>query len=187
MQSTTHRFARKLGYFTSMLAITTPAAIVSYGHIRQAAIYGHQSPALASLYPLSIDGLMVLAQLAIADDRAEGRAPRGWARFGFWFGAVISVAANVASTLVKHSDPLSIAGSALPPAVLLVALEIVSRKGKLKAPAISAEMAEVPVSPAVVPADISIDRQPKGGERAPYGPRGDEYSERHGRRLRRGR
>lgn len=177
---------RRIGYGASFVIVAGVAASVSYSHITDVAIHGHQSPLIAHLMPLSIDGLMLIATLAMAEDKAASRHPRGWARFSFWAGAAVSTAANVASTVVSFGwEPLGIATAAVAPLALLLAIEIVARPGKpkgVRTPAIPSTMEEMadlpdaPVSPAVV-----------GGERKPYGPRkGDQYSERHTRRQRTG-
>ena len=100
--------------------------------MRDVALLGHQPNLLASTLPLSIDGLMVIASLAMAEDKAQRRHPRTWARLAFWFGAVVSLAANIASTAVHHGDPLSIGVAAWPPLALLVVTEIMTRPGTPK-------------------------------------------------------
>lgn len=186
---------RRTGYAASFLMVAGVAARVSYSHIRDVALYGHQPADVAALLPLAVDGSMLIATLAMSQDKAANRHPRGWARFTFWFGAVISTVANVAATVVQHGwDPLGIGVAALAPVLLLLAIEIVARPGKPRsAPAISADDAaspdlpEAPVSPAV-----TVPQPPKAargkGKRSAYGPRdGEQYSERHDRRLRNGR
>lgn len=122
---------RRLGYVSSFLLVAGVAARVSYGHIREVALYGHQPGEVAALLPLAVDGMMLIATLAMAEDKAANRKPRGWARWGFWFGAVISTAANVAATVVQHGwEPLAIGVAALAPILLLWAIEIVARPGK---------------------------------------------------------
>jgi hypothetical protein len=183
---------RRLGYGLSFLIVAGVAAVVSYTHIRDVAVLGHQPALVADLLPLSIDGLMLIATLAMAEDKAASRRPRPWARFGFWFGAAISVTANVASTAVTYPGPLAIGVAAAAPLVLLVAVEIVSRPGKPRTTSAispryelaeleSPELAAAPVSPAVMASAMRDTR-------APYGPRnGERYSERHERRQRNGR
>ena len=182
---------RRIGYAASFLMVAGVAARVSYSHIRDVALFAHQPGEVALMLPLAVDGMMLIATLAMAEDKAANRNPRGWARFGFWFGAAISTAANVAATVVQHGwDPLSIAVAASAPLLLLLAIEIVAKPGKPKAtPAIPAvvtvpetvaaitedALPEAPVSPAI------------SGTRSAYGPRkGDQYSERHDRRKRTG-
>ncbi len=122
--------ARRLSFGLSFLVVAGVAAVNSYEHMRDVALLGHQPNLLASTLPLSVDGLLVIASLAMAEDKAQRRAARGWARFAFWFGAVVSIAANIASTAVHHGDPLSIGVAAWPPVALLIAVEIMARPGK---------------------------------------------------------
>jgi hypothetical protein len=191
---------RRIGYVLSFLTVAGVAARVSYSHIREVALYGHQPAEVAALLPLAVDGMMLIATLAMAEDKAANRHPRGWARAGFWFGAAISTAANVAATVVEHGwEPLAIGVAALAPLLLLWAIEIVARPGKPKpaAPAPEAaisvaelespDLPEAPVSPAI-PSAPAAARKPGKKSRGQYGPRdGERYSERHDRRIRNGR
>src|SRR5262245_28834686 len=126
MQSTT--IWRRAAYALSFVLVAGVAAVVSYSHIRDVALYGHQSALVAHLIPLSVDGMMLIATLAMAEDKAANRYPRGWARSGFWFGAAVSVAANVAATVVEHGwEPIAVGTSGIAPVLLLWAIEIVAR------------------------------------------------------------
>jgi hypothetical protein len=122
--------SRRAAFGTSFVVVAGVAAVNSYEHMRDVALLGHQNLMLASTLPLSVDGLLVIASLAMAEDKAQNRHPRAWARVGFWFGAVISLAANIASSWVHHPDPLSIGVAAWPPIALLIVTEIMSRPGK---------------------------------------------------------
>jgi hypothetical protein len=126
---------RRIAYTVSITVVAVVAAWNSYWHIVSVAVRGHQDPLLAYSLPASVDGLMLVASLAIAEDKAHGRRPRGWARFGFWLGALVSVGANMASVVVHYGlDVLSIAVAAWPPVALLVVVEIMSKPGKVRAP-----------------------------------------------------
>jgi hypothetical protein len=127
------QWARRTGYISAFVMVAGVAARVSYSHIRDVALYGHQPSEVAALLPLAVDGMMLIATLAMAEDKAANRHPRGWARSGFWFGAAVSTAANIAATVVQHGwDPLSIGIAALAPILLLWAIEIVARPGRPK-------------------------------------------------------
>jgi hypothetical protein len=77
--------------------------------------------------------MLLVASLAIAEDKAHARHPRGWARFAFWLGGSVSVSANIASVVVHYGlDPLSIAVSGWPPVALLVVVEIMAKPGRAK-------------------------------------------------------
>lgn len=149
---------RRFGYAVSFLIVAGVAAYVSFGHIYEVATIAHQPKPLALALPLSVDGLMLIATLAMSEDKAANRSPRAWARIGFWLGAAVSVAANLASTLVHYGpQPLNLAVAGWAPIALLVSIEIVARPGKPKeetpAPATElkvpteAEMAALPEAP----------------------------------------
>lgn len=193
MQSNTRNPWRRFGYAVAFVIVAGVAAYVSFGHIYEVAILAHQPRPLAMVIPLSVDGLMLISTLAISEDKAANRNARAWARFAFWLGAAVSVAANIASTWVHYGpEPLALAVAGWAPIALLVAIEVVSKPGKPKADlAVSpapvqeevpndlaeiGDLPEAPVSPAV-----STD-----GKRDPYGPRGAEYSKRHKSRLKTG-
>jgi len=181
---------RRLGYTVSFLAVAGTAAYVSFGHLYDVATIAGQPKALALALPVSVDGLMLIATLAMSEDKAANRHPRGWARVGFWLGAVVSIAANMASTWVHFGPaPLNLAVAGWAPIALLVAVEIVARPGKPKAsaevaPAIettstetfTADDAAVPVSPA--PAGSKQLRGPYKGAQ--------DFSPRHKSRMKNG-
>lgn len=137
---------RRIAYALSIGTVAGVAAWGSYWHQVDVATLAHQAGTLAHTLPLSVDGMLVVATLAMSEDKAQGRKPRGWARFAFWLGAVVSVAANIASTAVHYGDPLSVAVSMWAPIALLVVVEIMARPGKLKkleaseAPAVTARV-----------------------------------------------
>ncbi len=182
---------RRIGYAISFLIVAGVAAYVSYGHIAEVAVLGHQPPLLAKAMPLSVDGLMLIATLAVAEDKAANRRPRGWARFSFWFGAAISTAANIAATAVHYGDPLSIAVAAWSPLALLLAIEIVARPGTPKeesAEPVVVERESEPVAEEVP--DTMAELESPALTEAPVSPApatARQYSERHDRRLRTGR
>lgn len=187
--TTTRTLIRRLAFGASFLTVAGVAAANSYAHMRDVALMGHQPAPLAASLPLSVDGMLVIASLALAEDKATGRAPRPWARFAFWLGAIVSVAANIASTAVHYGDALSVAVAAWPPLALLVVVEIMARPGRQRevvrdasritpAPVVdvdpvaevtSPSLPEAPVSPApagrpewappVVPVDWSTARR----------------------------
>lgn len=123
-------FWRRAAYAMSFLTVAGVAAINSYAHMRDVALLGHQPAPLASILPLSVDGMLVIASLAMAEDKAHQRRPRPWARFAFWLGALVSISANIASTAVHYGDPLSIGVAAWSPIALLVVVEIMARPGR---------------------------------------------------------
>lgn len=162
---------RRFGLVMAFVVVAGTAAVSSYSHIRDVALYGHQSPLVSHLLPLSIDGMLLIASIAMADDKANGRRPRGWAKVGFWGGAAVSTAANVAATVVAWgAAPLGIFVAAIAPIMLLISIEIVSRQGK-SVPVVSTEpvATEVVADDAVVP--VSPAPAGAGKKRGDYGPR----------------
>lgn len=123
-------FFKRFAYVVSIGIVTGVAALASYSHQVEVALLAHQASLLAHTLPLSVDGMLIVATLAMSEDKAKGLRPRGWARFGFWFGATLSITANVTATLVHYGDAVSIGGSVVAPAVLLVCVEIMARPGK---------------------------------------------------------
>lgn len=136
---------RRVGYFLAIGSVTAVAARVSYSHILDVTLIAGQPADVAVVLPLAIDGMLLAASLAMAEDKANGRRPRGWARFGFWFGAGISLACNIASTIVHATVPallpLAIFIAALAPVLLLITVEIMARPGKAIAAGAVADVA----------------------------------------------
>jgi len=123
------------------------AAIGSYTHMRDLALDHGQGAFLASLLPLSVDGLLVVASIVMTEDREAGRPASGWARVSFVTGVVASVAANVEAA---PDDAISRLISAWPAVALLLTVEMLIGKRK------SAGGAEPP--PLKMPADYPTDR-----------------------------
>jgi hypothetical protein len=141
--STKRVTARRVGYIGAIGIVALIAAWGSYRHMLDVARIAGQPIEVAATLPLSVDGMLVVASLAMADDKARGRHPRAWARFAFWLGATISVAANIASTVVHNGiNPLSIGVAAWAPVALLVVTEIMARPGRPIVDPADAEKAE---------------------------------------------
>lgn len=123
--------ARRLGYTSAIGTVALIAAWGSYRHMLDVATIAGQPIEVAATLPLSVDGMLLVASLAMADDKANGRRPRVAARIAFWLGATISVAANIASTVVHNGvNPLSIGVAAWAPIALLAVSEIMAKPGK---------------------------------------------------------
>ncbi len=123
--------------------MATIAALVSYSHMRTLALANGRPTTLAALLPLSADGLVAVAALAMSADRAEGRRRRGWALVGFWLGLAASLAATWTATMggvTAHLVP------AWAPLALLVTTEILAKPGKPILPD-PAGIEPVPVAP----------------------------------------
>jgi hypothetical protein len=83
---------RKAQYATAfaVLAVATIAAIVSYAHVESVALGHGYTLATARLLPLSVDGLVIAASMALG----TGTRP-ALARTGLVLGILATVAANV--------------------------------------------------------------------------------------------
>lgn len=172
--------ALTLIYWLGVTAVAVTAFLASYSHILEVALVGGQSTLVARLLPVSIDGMMVVASVRIAKDKAAGLHPTGWAKFGLIAGVLVSLACNVADIIVKRGvDVLAIGIAAVAPLMLALVIEIITKPGKpvVQATATEPETAkdlptDAPVSPAVGGPVEQFER--KHGRRP---------SERHTRRL----
>jgi hypothetical protein len=146
------RLARNL----SAGAVAAIAAVASYEHMRVlAADYG-QPPVIANLMPISVDGLIIVSTIAMADDKRSARTPRQSARLAFVVGVVASIAANVLAT---PGGVIARIISAWPAVALLMVVEVLSRRGKTSlaeqpTPVVAPAPAPVPAAaPTLAPAD----------------------------------
>jgi hypothetical protein len=109
----------------TVLFLAVVAGVVSYGHMHELALRYGQEPWAAALLPLSVDGMIVAASLALLWDSRRGR--RGgilpWTLLVIASGA--SLAANVAAA---HPMLISRIISAWPPFALIGAYEMLMRQ-----------------------------------------------------------
>jgi hypothetical protein len=123
--------ARRVVSVAGTVAVTVIAAVASYDHTRELALRAGQSPLLAALLPLSVDGMIMVATLALGD----GRERRGAAWLAFVVGVAASLAANV---MVAAPDPVARVVSAWPAVALLLTVEVLARGGRSTSPATGA-------------------------------------------------
>ena len=114
---------RRFATIAAALAVGAIAAVASYAHMRHLALQYGQTPPLAAMLPLSVDGMMVVATVALGD----GRRYRWSAWLAFWMGVAASVIANVLA-----AEPSAIARciSAWPAIAFLLVVEVVTRGGR---------------------------------------------------------
>lgn len=110
------------------LAVAGVAGYASFRHIVHVATMAGETPEVAAVYPLAIDGLIVVGTMAMLADKAQGRAPRLSARVALGFGIVATLAANVASA---QPTVLARLVAAVPAVAFLLAVEVLARRGKL--------------------------------------------------------
>ncbi|QKV74516.1 DUF2637 domain-containing protein [Amycolatopsis sp. Hca4] len=105
--------------FGALVALV--AAIASYTHMRDLAAK-HGETWLSWLVPLSVDGLLVVASLAILRARRDGTAAPGLAWLAVVVGVLVSLVANVASA---GPDLVNKVVAAWPPLAFAMAYELV--------------------------------------------------------------
>lgn len=120
------------------LVVAGVAAYASYEHQREFALHGGADGTSAALWPLSVDGLLVLASTAlIRGDQAASRSMRSVVWLAFLFGVAVSLAANIASAPSLGWRPVLVAG--WPPVSLLLALELLTHRASRREPETSNE------------------------------------------------
>ncbi len=77
-------------------AVAAFAAVVSYAHIYGLGRAHGQDGTAARLLPLSVDGLIVAASLALLHEARNGRGAPGLARLMLWLGIGATIGANLA-------------------------------------------------------------------------------------------
>lgn len=99
------------------------AAYASYTHMRELALDHGQTQTVASLLPVSVDGMLIVATLVMREDRAANLKVRVWAWIAFILGVAASVVANV---LAAADDITSRVISAWPAIALLLVIEVLA-------------------------------------------------------------
>ncbi|WP_246561501.1 DUF2637 domain-containing protein [Streptomyces roseirectus] len=105
------------------LVVAGVAAYASYVHQREFALQGGADRVSASLWPLSVDGLLLLAAVGLlrpAQTRVRRARAAIWS--AFLLGIVVSLAANVAAAPALEWKPVLVAG--WPPVALLLSVEL---------------------------------------------------------------
>ncbi|MGI5196059.1 DUF2637 domain-containing protein [Streptomyces sp. CA-288835] len=93
------------------LVVASVAAYASYIHQRAFALQGGADAASAALWPLSVDGLLLLATVGLLKPaRHAGRRARSVVWMAFLLGIGVSLAANVAAAPALAWQPVLVAG-----------------------------------------------------------------------------
>jgi hypothetical protein len=116
---------RRAATIGSALVVAAIAAYASYSHMRHLALAYGQDQAVATLLPVSVDGLMVVATIALGD----GRHNRWSAWLAFWSGVAASVVANV---LAAEPSMVARTISAWPAVAFLLVVEVITRGGRIR-------------------------------------------------------
>ncbi|MFE0254691.1 DUF2637 domain-containing protein [Streptomyces sp. NPDC059010] len=105
------------------LVVAGVAAYASYVHQYTFARQGGADRASATLWPLSVDGLLLLATVSVLKvSRRTRRRVRSIAWLAFFLGIAVSLAANIAAASALAWGPVLVAG--WPPVALLLAVEL---------------------------------------------------------------
>lgn len=142
--------ARRIASTSGALLVGSIAALASYTHMRSLALTHGQTELISTLLPVSVDGMMVVATLALGD----GRRYRWSAWLAFWTGVAASILANV---LAARPEVLARCISAWPAFAFLLVVEVITRGGRARKVlpptaerwTIADLPEEAPVSPAV--------------------------------------
>ena len=111
------------------LVVAGVAAFASFEHQRGFALRGGADPLNAWLWPFSVDGLLVLATVALLKtDSTTSRRGRVAAWLSFGLGVAVSLVANVAAAPELEWRPVLVAG--WPPVALLLAVELLAHRSR---------------------------------------------------------
>jgi multisubunit Na+/H+ antiporter MnhB subunit len=109
------------------LLVAAVAAYASYQHQRSFALRGGADMTSAELWPLSVDGLLVLATAGLMKPgRDDSRRARWSVWLAFLLGIVVSLAANIAAAPTLGWQAVLVAG--WPPVALLLAVELLAHR-----------------------------------------------------------
>jgi hypothetical protein len=106
------------------LIVAAVAAYGSYEHQRAFALHGGADPISAALWPLSVDGLLLLATVGLLKSSQQTRRVQLAAWLAFLLGIAVSLAANIAAAPTLAWQPILVAG--WPPIALLLAAELLT-------------------------------------------------------------
>jgi hypothetical protein len=114
---------RRLASTGGALVVAAIAALVWYSHMRSVAREYGQPELIAALLPISVDGMMAVATVALGD----GRRHRFSAWLAFWIGVAASVLANV---LAAEPSVIVWCISAWPAIAFVLVVEVITRGGR---------------------------------------------------------
>lgn len=117
------RIARNL----SAAGVAGIAGYASYWHQVHVATMAGERDELPYVLPFSVDGLLVVASVAMVDARSQGRKPSWKTKLGFAIGIAASIGANVMSA---QPTLLGRVVAAWPALALLLVVEILSSRGR---------------------------------------------------------
>jgi len=111
------------------LVVAAVAAYASYVHQREFALQGGADETSAALWPLSVDGLLLLSTVGLLKPtRPADRRARAVVWVAFLFGIGVSLAANIAAAPALAWKPVLVAG--WPPVALLLSVELLAHRDR---------------------------------------------------------
>ncbi|MFV2084987.1 DUF2637 domain-containing protein [Micromonospora sp. LOL_021] len=120
MTSRTDKALRGLTWLT-VAALAIVAGAISFAHMTELAIKHGQTGWKAYAFPISVDGLEIVASLYLVAQRRAGR-PTGWIPWvALVIGTIASLAANIA---VGSHDPIGKALAGWPALSMLIAVKL---------------------------------------------------------------
>jgi hypothetical protein len=130
------------------LIVAAVAAYSSYEHQRDFALRFGADATNAALWPLSVDGLLLLATVGLVKPGHRTRRMRAAVWSAFLGCIAVSLAANIAAAPTLAWQPVLVAG--WPPVALLLAVELLAHRSRSRQPAETepAEPETAPVAPA---------------------------------------
>lgn len=108
----------------AVAAVGVIAAVISYRHQYELAAGHGESPLTARLLPLSIDGLLLAATLAVLDASRRGQSALT-AQATVTLGVAMTLWANIVHGLAY--GPAGVVVSGWPPVALIAAVEVLAR------------------------------------------------------------
>jgi hypothetical protein len=122
------------------LLVAGVAAYASYQHQREFALHAGADATSAGLWPLSVDGLLVLASTGLLRaDRGSNRRIVVAVWLAFLLGIAVSLAANIAAAPSLGWQSILVAG--WPPVSLLLAVELLTHRDSQREQAAPTETA----------------------------------------------
>lgn len=110
------------------LIVAAVAAYSSYEHQRGFALHAGADPTNAMLWPLSVDGLLLLATVGLVKPGHQTRRMRAAVWSAFLGCIAVSLAANIAAAPRLAWQPVLVAG--WPPVALLLAVELLAHRSR---------------------------------------------------------
>lgn len=141
--------SRRVWSTGAAVLVAIVAAVASYAHQRDLAIHAGQAVPIASLLPLSVDGLLVVSTVALGDGRRS--------TWSAWLAFLVGVAASIVANVVDAQPGIvSRCVSAWPAVALLLVVEVIHRSGRAEVPAVVYPQEDTAPDTEVTP-DIVVD------------------------------